>query len=47
MYEMRNLKTGQVYRRASLEAIMKLRNKVDREYGAVCTTYPRLVEVQS
>jgi len=47
MYEFVNTRTGQVYRRKTLEAIMKLRNKVDHEYGAVCTTYPRLVEVQS
>lgn len=43
MYSFINTVTGKVHVCKSLRAASQLRDKIDREYGRVCTTYPRYV----
>jgi cytidylate kinase len=43
MYIFTNLKTGKIYRYATLQAASRAKDRQDSAYGAVCTTYPKFV----
>lgn len=44
MYTFTNMKTGKTYQYATLKAASNAKDRQDRAYGAVCTTYPKFVE---
>lgn len=43
MYAFKNTKTGKTHSYSTISQAMRAKDRQDRAYGAVCTTYPAFV----